>query len=218
MGILQKMDYNEGLAKLEGRAKLATIALWVFAGVTALTGVGGVLQLLGVVDIAVDTGPLAMALVAIYLGYTVVFLVSVVVVAMWIYRAHANLAEVGTEGLEFSPGWAIGWFFVPFANLFKPFQAMRELWTASHAEPDSFGAPAPAEVATWWGAWIVGNILSSISTRIELMGGDGGAGVATIVDLAGAAALIAAAVLLVRIIAGVTAAQRGGSSAVAVFA
>jgi hypothetical protein len=81
-----------------------------------------------------------------YLTEGVGLLVSIIAVAMWIHRAHANLYEAGAEGLQFTPGWAVGWYFIPFANLFKPFQAMRELWTRSHAEDDPFGKPAPGGV------------------------------------------------------------------------
>ncbi len=72
----------------------------------------------------------------------------------------------------------------------------------------------------WWGAWIVGNILSSVSMRIMLMDDGTPASVtaANVVGLAGTVVSIVAAVLLMKLIAGVTAAQRGGSSAVPVFA
>jgi hypothetical protein len=173
-----------------------------------------------VVSLDADLGALALAVGLIYLAYTVAFIVSAVLVAMWIHRAHANLQEGGADGLEFTPGWAVGWYFVPFANLIKPFQAMRELWTTSHAEVDRFGGEAPSEVKAWWAAWIVGNILNSVSTRIQLMGDNEGSSstVAIAIGLAGGVATIAAAVLLQRIIASVTAAQRGGLAATAVFA
>lgn len=214
------MTFEEGLVKLVGRARLATIGLWAFAAVAALTVAGELLELGGVVSLATDQGALALTVALIYLAYTVMFIASAVLVGMWIYRAHANLREGGADGLEFTPGWAVGWYFVPFANLVKPFQAMRELWTTSHAEVDRFGGEAPSEVKTWWGAWIVGNILNSISVRIQLMGGGEGssATVSTAIGLVAGLATIAAAVLLLKIIASVTAAQRGGLAASAVFA
>ncbi len=214
------MTFEQGLAMLEGRAKRVTIALWAFVAAAVLSGLGSLLELSGVVDIAVDTGPLVMAVGLSYITYTAVFLVSAVLVGMWIHRAHANLHEAGVDGLEFTPGWAIGWYFVPLANLVKPFQAMRELWATSHSESDSFGAAAPGEVKAWWGAWIVGNILSTISTRILVLGEGGPDAVALGNALALAANVtdVFAAVLLLKIVTGVTAAQRDGFAAAAVFA
>lgn len=46
---------------------------------------------------------------------------------IWEYRAFNNLSVLRARNLEFSPGWAVGWWFVPFANLVKPFQVVREL-------------------------------------------------------------------------------------------
>ena len=57
--------------------------------------------------------------------------------------------------LEFTPGWTVGRYFVPFANLLMPFQAMRELqnaqpWRGQHV----WQAQAPVgDVSSWWGAW-----------------------------------------------------------------
>lgn len=214
------MDYGEGLTRLERRARVATIVLWLFAAVAVLTAGAESMEALGLLNVAVDTGPMATVAALIYLAFTVVFVISVIVVAMWIHRAHANLGEVGVDALEFTPGWAVGWYFIPFANLVKPFQAMRELWNASHAESDHYGVPAPGAVKAWWAAWIVGNILSSVGTRILLMG-EGGASslvVGNAVGAAGTVGIVIAAFLLMKIISAVTKAQRGGVSAAPVFA
>src|ERR1043166_6019302 len=39
----------------------------------------------------------------------------------WIHRANKNLHCLSTEVMRLSPGWAIGWYFIPVANLFKPY-------------------------------------------------------------------------------------------------
>jgi len=59
-------------------------------------------------------------LLAIFLG--VIFL-------RWIYRTNKNLHVLSSEHMTFSPGWSLGWYFIPVANLFKPYQAMKEIWT-----------------------------------------------------------------------------------------
>ena len=214
------MQYDEGQAKLRSRARVATAMLWAFVAVAAISGLGEVLKASGTIDIAVDTSPLAMAIGLAYLAFSLVFLACVIAVAMWIHRAHSNLRDAAVDGLEFTPGWAVGWYFIPFANLVKPFQAMRELWNASHGEATTFGGEAPSEVKLWWGTWIAGNIVSNIGMRIVLMedGGPGSVMAGNAIGAAGTALLMLAAVLLVRVIAGVTRAQRDGSTAVAVFA
>jgi hypothetical protein len=214
------MDYAAGLATLEGRARFATVVLWLFGMVGALSVFGQSLEAMGMLDIAVDVGPLALAVGLAYVAFFLLFVASVVLVAMWIHRAHANLAEAGIVGLEFTPGWAVGWYFIPFANLVKPFQAMRELWKASRGESHPFDGPAPGEVTAWWACWIIGNITSSIGDRILLMS-EGDAATLTLGNALGAtgtALIVVAAMMLVKLIQGVTRAQRGGVTAAGVFA
>ena len=52
---------------------------------------------------------------------------TVVVWLVWQHHATANLWSRGLPGLRFTPGWVVGWWFVPFANLVLPYLAMREL-------------------------------------------------------------------------------------------
>ncbi|MCP3960951.1 MAG: DUF4328 domain-containing protein [bacterium] len=70
--------------------------------------------------------------------------------------------------MEFTPGWSVGWFFVPIMNLFKPYQAVREIYHASDPEADaeSWRQPeAPSFITMWWGLWIITNILGNFEMR-----------------------------------------------------
>jgi hypothetical protein len=212
------MEYEEGLRRLQGRTKIASALIWAVIATGVLMAGGEVLEAFGYADTVEGEAPLDLAVGVSYVLFLLALLGSVVAVAMWIHRAHANLREAGVDGLEFTPGWAVGWYFVPFANLVKPFQAMRELWTASHSEYDAFGAVAPAEIKVWWGCWIVGNILSNASARVTAEAGPTGLMVGNLVGAAGTVLTVAAAVLLLKIIQTVYAAQRGGATARQVFA
>ena len=53
--------YDEGLAKLDSRARVAMIVLWVFVAVSVLTGVGETLEAAGALSLETDTGLLIMA-------------------------------------------------------------------------------------------------------------------------------------------------------------
>jgi hypothetical protein len=69
--------------------------------------------------------------------------------------------------MSISPGWAVGWYFVPFANLVKPFHAMKEIWFASHPSEGGYEEKAPMILGWWWGLWIINNILGNIAFRID---------------------------------------------------
>ena len=120
---------------------------------------------------------------------------SYIVVGCWIYRAHANLRDRDLDGLEFSPGWAIGWFAVPIANLFKPFQAMRELYSRSMFEDEG---DTPPKLYAWWSTWLLSGFLSfNIAGDMSWF------------DIASNACTVVSAVSLFFIIRDVTTAQQG---------
>ena len=91
---------------------------------------------------------------------------------MWTHRVCSNAYALG--GMEKSlnpitPGWAVGYYFIPIVSLWKPYQAMKEIWMASVDEEK------PSSVlGTWWTFWILSGIIGQISLRLTLRGGDEG--------------------------------------------
>lgn len=76
----------------------------------------------------------------------------------WLHRAYSNLALVGTKKSQYTPGWAVGYWFIPFINLVRPYQIVVELWLRSeHANvAESIkDLPRPSIVSWWWGAYLV---------------------------------------------------------------
>ncbi len=216
---MSRFTLAEGLARLESHSKLTAISIWSVIGFAALSAIGQALEALGLIDLATADASLAPLVLGFsYLGYAIAFLISVVVVSIWIYRAHANLEAAGLDDLEFSPGWSVGWFFVPIMNLFKPFQAMRELWNGSHGYDNSYAAPSSRELTLWWGAYIVGNILDSVSTRIAMMTSGDGLLVAYVLGIAGSLLTIVSAYYLLVIIRNVLDAQKNHISVSEAFA
>ncbi|MEL7190012.1 MAG: DUF4328 domain-containing protein [Pseudomonadota bacterium] len=204
---------------LASRAKFARLTTLIAIGFFALTLLGELGELAGLINLeAIELGPIELIYSIVLLGNTASFLLSVVAISMWIHRAHSTLREAGRHDLQYTPGWAVGWYFIPFANLFKPFGAMRELWSESHVAPDSYGSESPGNLGIWWGAWIIGNILANISFRLTMM--DGGASPAPIALLLAAASsvfTIAAAWLIHGIIGSITQAQLSNLQATSVF-
>jgi hypothetical protein len=83
---------------------------------------------------------------------------------MWVHRIHRNLPALGATGLRQTPGWAVGWYFIPFANLVKPYQGMKDAWNAcapdQAASVSSFASrPGPQLVKIWWRLFIVSNAI-----------------------------------------------------------
>jgi hypothetical protein len=92
---------------------------------------------------------------------------TVPVFAFWIVRAHRNLPLLGAKNLDVTPEGAVGWFFVPFANLWKPYQAMRTLWRASQDASRWPLQDVPRWITLWWVAWIARHALGAAMTTQE---------------------------------------------------
>jgi len=75
----------------------------------------------------------------LYLG---IWIAAAILFLKWVYRSNRNAREMGVAGLKFTPGWAVGCYFVPFANLGLPFLAMREIWNASLGRVEGTARPA----------------------------------------------------------------------------
>lgn len=95
----------------------------------------------------------AVALLVGFFGAAVAFL-------MWLHRVVRQLNAHGID-IGMSPGWAVGWWFVPFANLVRPYHCVRQIITALGGERVVQGTI----VSTWWGLWIAGNILDRVAAR-----------------------------------------------------
>lgn len=158
------------LPPLEGRATLAALGLWASAGTHGLMGLLAALQL-GTGQLE-ETTPLAMASGVAALLYLVIFITTVVLVCMWFHRAarHA-LARGASLEVETPAGAVVSWF-IPFLNLVRPFNLVRQM--LSHAGQDS------SQVGVWQALWIIGNISANLSNRIP---GSGGLTVGVVSDL-----------------------------------
>jgi hypothetical protein len=110
----------------------------------------------------------------VYLIKFPVYIFTVTMFLVWLHRAHSNLRSLNATHLEFTPGWAVGWWFIPFANLVKPFQAVREVWVESDPNGgvgeagflSSAARSAPAYMGVWWGLWLISNFVSNVAGRV----------------------------------------------------
>jgi len=141
------------------------------------------------------------------IGYTIAFIASVVFVCLWTYRAMKNLHLIGSEDAEMSPGWAVGWYFIPFASLWMPLKGMNQIWRGSHREA-KLPHDLPAQIAIWWVIWVVTNIAANISIRLGGWDGSGEEYQASLyIDLATTLPSIVCALLLIWICKRVTEVQ-----------
>jgi hypothetical protein len=128
-------------------------------------------------------------------------LLTAIATCMFMNRSNKNARALGATGLEFTPAWSVGVWFIPIINLFRPYYAMKEIQMASTI-PDErqWKNVDPSELLTpWWACWIIGGMIGRFIDRAELRGADFGVGGLVFQWLAGML-LIAGGVLLIQIL------------------
>lgn len=102
------------------------------------------------------------------LGYLGVFIVTGIAFLKWIYRANLNCRGFGADGMKFTPGWSIGYYFIPFLNLVRPYQSMKEIWQVSHSPTNWKSQSGSALLGWWWALWLISNFLGQIVFRTSM--------------------------------------------------
>jgi len=86
-------------------------------------------------------------------------LACVITFILWLHRAYENMDALAPPYRRFGTGWAIGAWFVPFLNVWRPKQIVNDVWDS--------GAPAgkgpPFWLMLWWIGWLISNVLGRIA-------------------------------------------------------
>jgi hypothetical protein len=101
-------------------------------------------------------------------GYLGVFIVTGITFLKWIHRANLNCKGFGAQGMKFTPGWSIGYYFIPFLNLVRPYQSMKEIWQVSHDPKDWQSQPGSALLGWWWALWLISGFVGQLVFRLSM--------------------------------------------------
>jgi len=153
-------------------------------------------------------GFIALFQAPVYIATSVMFLI-------WLFRIYKNLDVLESQqNREFTPGWAVGWWFVPFANLVKPFQVMREAWFDSNPEIETEQTflsaslkAAPSYLGFWWALWIGSNIFSSIAGQFSDLNDPDDTPLLGFVFILASGLSIAAAIICIKMVRDITTRQ-----------
>ncbi len=144
----------------------AAAARYAFLVYGALLVVGLALDIWGITLVSDTAVPLdwegleqlGMIQLVYFLIVIVAIIVNVVLFLIWQYRAAT--AVDGRDDIvtpPISPGWHVGWWFIPIANLVMPALAIGQLYRASLAGARLSWSrqPFPGVVMGWWLLWLV---------------------------------------------------------------
>ncbi len=96
---------------------------------------------------------------------------QLIVGIIWMYRASNNVTLAGIKDRTWGPGWAVGAWFIPVANVVLGFFVVREIWRGSQPGANDSNwkqIPVPAWIMVWWAAW-AGSMLISYGSAVYSM-------------------------------------------------
>jgi len=145
------------------RATIACITLGLATGSVFLIAIL-TLAVIGLLGDA-DPGSLAVAGAGGYVEFVtawslvngVMVLLAAVAFLAWQSRSVANVPWLGGGTPGISPGWSIGWWLVPFANMFMPYRSMADLERRT-----AVGAPRSRLLGAWWVLFVAGNVADGL--------------------------------------------------------
>lgn len=220
------MTLEQGVAAEQVRASWVKILLIVGIVINAVAILSGLAQLellnraasgAAITEAEVAANDARHSMIGVFQGLT--FVATAICWLVWLHRAYANLSLMGTKKADYTPGLAVGYWFVPVMNLFRPYQITKELWLRSvrRNAAESIKEFAPLAVLPWWwGIYLIyaflGQALMSWSFRAKEIGELQGV---TIMGIILDAVIILSAVLALVVVRSIDTFQRDAALGVA---
>jgi hypothetical protein len=95
------------------------------------------------------------------------YVAGAIVFIRWLRAAYRNTDVVAPGLRRYGHGWAIGAWFVPILNVWRPKQIVNDVWRAGSPSPYAEERP-PVLLLAWWLSWIAGTLLSQAAGRVAL--------------------------------------------------
>ena len=95
---------------------------------------------------------------------TIAYIVCIVLFSKWIHRSNKNASYFNLYPMRYSAGWSVGYYFIPILNLFRPYQAMKDIWLGSITPGHN---AKHTQVKVWWTLWIFETLTESVSSNFE---------------------------------------------------
>jgi heme/copper-type cytochrome/quinol oxidase subunit 2 len=102
-------------------------------------------------------------LTMVYSGYAqlAVFVVVAILFLRLLYKAAQRAKGFAVPFSHVSPGWAVGYWFIPIMNLYRPFQVVKALFASCAQEAGPTAKPAAGEqlLSAWWAMFLLSGIV-----------------------------------------------------------
>ncbi|MBT2424611.1 DUF4328 domain-containing protein [Streptomyces sp. ISL-112] len=96
-----------------------------------------------------------------------VFLATGILFVLWFHRTRRNAEVFDLSVQKMGPGWAVGGWFVPVANLWFPYRVADGIWTGSAPiGPEGGRVAVPRALLNfWWALWVASLLSDQITAQ-----------------------------------------------------
>ena len=151
-----------GTFRDNGTLKRALISLLVIDAMMSIF-ISGVLNLLDIQQqnsdaywLADEPSQLDNIINATSVAHQLLIVALMILLFVWINRSCKNSWLLDAPRMKTTPGWAVGYYFIPILMLWKPFTSMKEMRSASYGNDTAHKAILPL----WWTFWLVSSFLN----------------------------------------------------------
>lgn len=163
----------------EQRAKNAITLIWIVLILEVLSLISGYLQY-DLLQTVAHGGNISMSqadandLRELFVGilYFIAFIISAVTFIQWFRRAYFNL-HLKVRHLKNEESAASYSWFIPFVNLYRPYQIMKETYQETKELLIKNGIQekqtlSSSNVLIWWTLWIVSGLIGQFTFRFSM--------------------------------------------------
>jgi Domain of unknown function (DUF4328)/Protein of unknown function (DUF2510) len=130
----------------------------------------------------------------------------------WQWRTAKNALSLRRYCARYTPGWSIGGWFIPFANLVIPYRVMQELWSSSDPHSSSTDwdeQPRSRLISLWWTTFLASAFITRIYSATHAGGTATISSVRTSnqITLIGLTLYVVAAIIAMRVVQQLTSRQ-----------
>lgn len=137
----------------------------VLLGVETLGALAAIVALAGAESLEPGSSRLQLAgLSLLSIAYSAyaeigVFVLIAILFLRFLYKAVQQAKSFTTPFTYVSPGWAVGYWFIPIMNLYRTFEVVKALSKACGQQAGGEGKPVVGEqlLSAWWALFLISN-------------------------------------------------------------
>ncbi|MEU4659997.1 DUF4328 domain-containing protein [Streptomyces sp. NPDC023723] len=95
----------------------------------------------------------------------IVYLPCAIVFVVWFFRMRRATGALAPDRFRSGPGWAVGAWLIPLANLWLPYRVAFDMWGATTVLPYDGGPPRTRlwPLNLWWGLFVAGTLFGRVA-------------------------------------------------------